>query len=53
VDPYPYEDLAMDSLLTFFQTQLDRILVSLKPTKPSHSLGPKKPSLGQQEAKLG
>jgi hypothetical protein len=42
----------MDSLLTFFQTQLDRIVVAMKPTK-IHTLGPRKPSMGQQESKHG
>lgn len=39
----------MDSILQFFQTQISKIAYTLKPTKPTHSIGPKKPSMGQQE----
>lgn len=43
----------MDSVLAFFQTQLSKIVVSLKPHQPTHTLGPKKPSMNQQESKHG
>lgn len=43
----------MDSVLAFFQTQLSKIVVSLKPPTPPHSLGPKKPTMSQQESKHG
>lgn len=42
----------MDTLLTFFQSQIDKIVIAMKPTK-IHTLGARKPSMGQQESKNG